>query len=668
LLIENTFADESGLPSKTRREIIEKAASIAGYPLPSEAESDEPTGSVNRSEFGFTGPLTNVIGDTHKMNRANSAVLPITALVDSGYIGFVDSNPDSDGIRRRLLPLAVKIGTLVYPTISTQTLMQYWKIEPEDVTLRLGEYLAFRSPEGERKVPINERGEILINWRSPDEVYESSIGYSKLLELLDKDPGNGETWPEAVPRPEGKILVVGQVASGLTDIGPSPYHERTPKVLTHINVINSILREDYLRIPATWSCLVVWLLLAWSSLLASRALNVALAAGLPILMILLFVVTAFQLFFLRGVQIPMAWPILAFGSIHAGEGLRRWWLEQSSRQFLKKTFENYLAPDLIDEMVASKTMPTLGGEARIMTAYFSDLQGFTSLAEQLTASQLVELLNDYLSVMTELLLADKGTLDKYEGDAIIAFVGAPVEVPDHALRACRIALRMQDALTGLRGKWKSEKASPDEPDRNCKHLSPDLWRPEDKWPRIVHALQMRIGINSGEMVVGNMGSETRMNYTMIGDAVNLAARLETAAKQYGIFTLVSEFSLDCEFADETGKIVRVGEYFETRSIDEILVVGKSEPVGVHELLGEKGRLGESVRMLSRFFAEGRGLYRRMHWDEAIVKFEAADKFERFAGAHTTPSRVYIKRCIEFKKSPPANSADRWDGVYRFTKK
>ena len=152
----------------------------------------------------------------------------------------------------------------------------------------------------------------------------------------------------------------------------------------------------------------------------------------------------------------------------------------------------------------------------------------------------MELLNEYLSNMTDILIADKGTLDKYEGDAIIAFFGAPMEIPDHSLRACRVGVAMQNRLRELREKWRNEKQKPDEPDCNTKGLPPEEWAPGDRWPRIVHQMKMRIGINTGEIVVGNMGSSMRMNYTMMGDPVNLAARLEEAGKQYGAYMLVSE--------------------------------------------------------------------------------------------------------------------------------
>jgi adenylate cyclase len=270
--------------------------------------------------------------------------------------------------------------------------------------------------------------------------------------------------------------------------------------------------------------------------------------------------------------------------------------------------------------------------------------------------------------MTDILIGEKGTLDKYEGDAIIAFFGAPMEIPDHPLRACRVAVAMQNRLLRLCEKWRNDKQRPDEPDRNTKGLGPEEWAPGDKWPRIVHQMKMRIGINTGEIVVGNMGSAMRMNYTMMGDPVNLAARLEAAGKQYGVYTLVSENTLAFEFTDETSDTLTVRDMVETRFIDTIAVVGKSEPVRVYEVWAMKGELTVADQNLVKIFDEGMQHYLRMEWDPAIARFSESLTLERFSAGKTTPSEVYIERCRLFKENPPAGPGQRWDGVYRLTKK
>ena len=313
-------------------------------------------------------------------------------------------------------------------------------------------------------------------------------------------------------------------------------------------------------------------------------------------------------------------------------------------------------------------MPTLGGEARPITAYFTDIQSFSTFSEKLTADQLVELINEYLSAMTDILINEMGTLDKYEGDAIIAFFGAPMEVPDHTLRACRVAVSMQQALTSLCEKWKNEKQNPHDPDRNTKGLEGLEWKPGDRWPTIVHSMKMRVGINTGEIVVGNMGSAMRMNYTMMGDPVNLAARLEEASKQYGVYILVSEGTLKWEITDASGDTKRVFDMVEVRFIDTIAVVGKSEPVRVYELCAMKGGLTPREKELITLFDLGMNHYLNMAWDQAILAFEKAAEIERIPDGKTTPSKVYIDRCQGCKENPPVAPGETWDGVFRLTKK
>jgi adenylate cyclase len=313
-------------------------------------------------------------------------------------------------------------------------------------------------------------------------------------------------------------------------------------------------------------------------------------------------------------------------------------------------------------------MPELGGEARVMTAYFTDIQKFSTFSEILTAPQLVELLNEYLSAMTDILIAEGGTLDKYEGDAIIAFFGAPINFADHPLRACRVALAMQDTLQALRAKWISEQVDPSVEVRNFKGYPHEVWPENSKWPVNVHQMRMRIGINSGEMVVGNMGSAIRMNYTMMGDPVNLAARLEAGAKQLGIYTAVSEHTLKIAFKDGRGNTVTAHDFLETRFIDRIAVVGKSEPVNVYELVAMKGGLTERDKTLFTHFAEGMAHYQAQEWDKAIMAFSVAREYERFPDVPITPSSVFIARCRQYKETPPVLEGERWDGVYRMTSK
>jgi len=246
----------------------------------------------------------------------------------------------------------------------------------------------------------------------------------------------------------------------------------------------------------------------------------------------------------------------------------------------------------------------------------------------------VELLNEYLTDMTDILLANQGTLDKYIGDAIVAFYGAPVPVENHEYMACLTAIEMQDGLDELRKKWQGE---------------------GDRWPDIVHHMQNRIGIATGDMVTGNMGSAMRMNYTMMGDVVNTAARFEASAKQYGVYIQVLESTYEACKDD-----------FHWRELDYVTVKGKSVPAYSYELIARKGKLSPTYEKLLPVYNKGLKLYRSQKWVEAKKTFIEADALEdMFPFRPTNPSKVYIERCEYFMENPPGED---WDGSWTLTSK
>jgi adenylate cyclase len=254
---------------------------------------------------------------------------------------------------------------------------------------------------------------------------------------------------------------------------------------------------------------------------------------------------------------------------------------------------------------------------------FSDVAGFTTISEQMEPEELVLLLNEYLTAMTNIVFKYDGMLDKYEGDAIMAVFGAPVERENDALDACYTAIEMQETLVGLREKWKSE------------------GKPQ---------LQARIGLNTGPMVVGNMGSESRFDYTVMGDAVNLGARLEPANKQYGTFVMMGEES----YQKTKDKIV-------SRKLDLLRVKGKSEPIGVYEVVGRTGSVAENKLKVLDLFASGYAAYLMQKWDMAESFFAEAISVDQ----DDEPSKTYLKRCAMYRADPPG---ENWDGVFTMTTK
>jgi adenylate cyclase len=434
---------------------------------------------------------------------------------------------------------------------------------------------------------------------------------------------------------DGKIFIAGSTAPALFDIKAVPIDKSYPAVEIHASLINSFLTNTFMKRLPAWQDMLILLMVGIIIGFLSYMFKPLWGSILAALSIFIYFLIAMSIFSNSHIWIEVARPVLTIFLAFASVMVYRYITEEKDRKFLQSTFKQYLSPDLIDIMYKQKQLPALGGEEGVRTAYFTDIQGFSTFSEKLgSPTRLVELLNEYLSRMTDILLAHYGTLDKYEGDAIIAFFGAPMKMEDHAQQACLTALDMQNALGDLRKKWVSE---------------------GDKWPQIVHEMRMRIGINTGLITTGNMGSTIRKNYTMMGDAVNLAARLESAAKQYGVFTMISNFTYDM-----------IKNEFEARMLDKIQVVGKSEAVIVYELLAQKGTLDDNMVKLLGVYNEGLEYFYRMEWDRAISKMEEASQLEPFKHINkVTPSIKILEYCEMYRKNPPPPN---WDGVMRLTSK
>jgi adenylate cyclase len=292
-------------------------------------------------------------------------------------------------------------------------------------------------------------------------------------------------------------------------------------------------------------------------------------------------------------------------------------------------------------MVQAGGMPRLGGSAEEITAYFSDIQDFSTFSELLPPERLVELLNEYLSACTDVIQDAGGTLDKYIGDAVVAMFGAPLALPGHAHHACLAALRSQARLAELRERWRAAGA----------------------WPEAVNAMQSRIGLNTGVAVVGNMGSRVRFNYTMMGDSVNLAARMESGAKHWGVHVMCTEATRAACELHAPGRVV-------FRPLGRIVVKGRSEPVPIHEVFGEAGALPAGGAECVATFTRGLELYRARDWAGARREFEAGAALEprvpgRTPGVKSNPSLVFLGLVERFAREAPPEG---WDGTHVMTEK
>lgn len=610
---------------------VEKARA-AGTTVIFGAVTNETPGT--ESEKSLTQPVLNIEGDISRIPGDVAFLPPVPPLQERAQYALVNTPPGTDGYRR-VVPLLGRAGNRVYFSLSIASVFQFWKVAPADVKVRLGDGIYFKAEGVEHRVPIDNTGGYLVNYRFG---IEGSImyGFSLLTEGLRRIYLQGEK-EEGFPDLSGKILLVGQIATALTDNGPTPISGFTPLVLVHANVIENILREDYVRRPSpiwVWLCCTV-VGVAGLAFFSSRSLvaQAAFALGLPAIYIAVAAYTWVQFNF----WLPIVWPVFGFVGLQIFMISRRLLAEQRAKAQIKGMFGTYVSPALVNRMVASGESPRLGGHEDDITAYFSDIQAFSTFSEKLPPDRLVELMNEYLTACTDIVQEEGGTLDKYIGDAVVVMFGAPIALPDHAYRACLATLRVQQKLDELRTKWKAE---------------------GDKWPQIVWNMQSRIGLNSGPCIIGNMGSRTRFNYTMMGDNVNLAARMESGAKSWGVYAMCSDATrLACE--------KHGGDRVVFRALGRIVVKGRSQAVPIFEIVGFKESVTPETRECIRLFEQGLARYHARDWDGAIALFHQSAAVEpnvpgRTPGVTANPSTVYLHIVEDCKSEPPP---ENWDGAY-----
>lgn len=542
--------------------------------------------------------------------------------------GSANFPQDEDGIIRRTPTALYFEGPQhVYPSLAMAAVMDILGIPRDGLDYDFDNHLLRLSDTTGavvREIPIDDQGRMFVNYYGPFHTYY----YLPYMYCFDPEMLDPAYW-------EGKVALVGASLPGHMDLRNTPVQETFAGVEIHANVVNGVLKNEFVQpTDATSNLIALLVICILLGIVVSLPKKPLYTMPLPLVGIVGWVLFTYNQFFTDLRMWEIIRPSLSMALTYLGIFTYNFLVVEKDKRFLKDSFGTYISPELIDQMYDSKEEPQLGGEEGFHTAYFTDIQSFSAFSEKLSATDLVELLNDYLTEMTTILLDNKGTLDKYIGDAIVAFYGAPAPVEDHEYYACLTAVKMQARLAELRQRWSSD---------------------GDRWPEIVHHMQNRIGINTGQMVTGNMGSTVRMNYTMMGDTVNLAARLEASAKQYGVYMQVAE---------STYQVVK--EKFIWRDLDFVRVMGKTEPVQVYELIAEEGPVPKPYDKLLPAYREALQLYRNQEWDQAQEAFQAAAELEdMFPGRKTNPSRIYIPRCQHWKENPPG---DDWDGVWTLTAK
>jgi adenylate cyclase len=560
-------------------------------------------------------------------------------------IGIVFVPSDIEGVLRRYQPMTYdRFSEHFLPSLSFGTLNKAFHQPPTYVPENYPHHFTYAG----RTIPKYDETSMLVNYYGPDGTFkhipfdqvidDSSFTTTDEMETgqqinLFDDPDIGYLQSGFF---KNKIVLIGSRMPEEKDmftvpigLGQHAGDNLMYGVEVHANVIEDVLDNNFLTREPQWLDILAILffsLLTFFGITKFKTLKLRfqaeselLGAGFIFLELGGLAFGSIKLFNSANYVTMVTGPSLAIVLGYVGAMVHNYMTERKQKALIKGMFTQYLNPHVVNELVDHPETLRLGGQRKELTIFFSDIVGFTSISEKLQPEGLVSLLNEYLSAMTDIIFKFEGTLDKFEGDAVMAFWGAPVDQPDHAIRACQASLAMQEELDRMDVLWKSQ------------------GKPN---------LAVRIGLNTGEVLVGNMGGAGRFDYTVIGDSVNLASRLEGANKQYRSKIMMGQ---------TTYKIVAPEVI--ARELDMIQVVGKTEPVKVYELMGLLSNgMPANLKEFLELYAQGLVLYRQREWEKAIECFENGLKIR----PDDYPAQIYIERSRMYQMTPPPEG---WNGVF-----
>ncbi len=556
------------------------------------------------------------------------------------HAGYFNTWSDSDGVNRRTNLLVTSDGK-VFPSLAlsmAKTILG----ENLDITFgKNGKVEKLKFAKSGRAVPVSPVGAMDINFRGPSYTFpyvmaSELMGESPKLSVLPAQPGTATRAIAAEVRDaretmKDAIVLIGVSALAAFDMRAFPFDENTPGVEGHANILDNLLSGDMLT-HGSGATRAIWLFLLMTVGALLFAYLTERLESVPALLLFILSMGAMgvidlKILFENNINWNTSLLYIEVFTIFVLTLAAKYVLEERNKKFIRGAFAKYVAPAIVDSILKDPTKLSVGGEKRNLTILFSDIRGFTTFSETLDAKKLAQFLNDYLGIMTDIVFDNEGTLDKYIGDAVMAFWGAPLDQPKHAANACKAAIKMLRALDEHKARFKSQ-------------YGVDV--------------SIGIGINSGPVNVGNMGSERIFEYTVIGDHVNLASRLEGLTKYYGAGIVTSRFTFDMiKSSGESEPPHRV--------LDFVKVKGKKQAVELIQVL-ERDYSPKGLEI----FEEGRHAYLAQRWDEAIAKFTSANELLRQSDdTQDGPCAMYIERCKEFKLNPP--NAD-WDGSWEMTSK
>lgn len=556
------------------------------------------------------------------------------------HTGYFNAFQDNDGTLR-WSNLIARYGNQYVPSIALKTVMLAKNLgllvkidadeqNPGSTRISSLELTDPETAEPVKIIPVDGEGRMIINYAGGEKSYPhlsaAELFNGKDTAIINRKIGSVEE-SVTVNKSEwlkDKILLFGATAIGIYDLRVTPFAENFPGPEVHTNIMDNLLQENYLQKSSREDLymmgVIVLLGLALSGLISYLGAVIGMLLSVTALLGVYYYDKLFL--FKNGIVTTIIFPIFLIGTLYVVLTFYKYLTEERKKKELKGTFAKYVSPSVVNEILKDPSNIELGGKKQRMSVMFSDVRGFTTISEKLEPTKLGDILNMYLTPMTRLVFDYKGTLDKYMGDAIMAFWGAPIFFPDHAIQACRCGLKMMEKLGELNKQFEA------------------LGLPH---------IDIGIGINTGDMSVGNMGSDIVRSYTVMGDSVNLGSRLEGINKEYGTHIIISEFTY-----------AEVKDHFVCREVDWVRVKGKKLPVKIYELISEK-TVDQKIKEKVEHFKSGFEYYHQKAWDKAIECFNLSLNVD----PDDYTSKLYLKRCTNYKSEPPPED---WDGVFEMKTK
>ncbi len=545
--------------------------------------------------------------------EAENLIPPLPVLLQNiTQSGFMNTITDKDGVLRRT-PLFIAYEQKLYPHLSIATLLSALKDKIPDPVIKVTRGGIESIKIGNTIIPLQPNGALLLNYRGPGNTFPY-ISAGKILE--DQVSKN---------QLQGKIIFLGTSAAGLKDIRVSPLDQVYPGVEVHATVVDNILSNDFIHRPDWTPGLELVTILLWGLITTILIGSANAFLTLPVTFILAVSAMYGSLWTFDRLNIwvspffPMVVLILNFSILN----MQKFWVAEKKKKFFRGAFSKYVSKAVVDQLAENPEKLTLEGEEKNISILFSDIRGFTTLSERLSPSQVTLLLHDYFTPVTRIIINNFGTHDKFIGDAVMCFWNAPVDVADHERFAIKAALEMLDALPGLNKGF------------------------EEKFGI---QLAVGIGLHSGRCMVGNMGSNDIFDYTIIGDDVNLASRLEGLTKFYGVQLIVSENMLND----------RPDDIF-VQELDLVRVKGKDKPVRIYAVYSMLDDNRDQRREEINAYNKGLKLYRKKFFVEGERYF--SELAVKYTGQKLYS--IYQERCAAFVKNPPG---EKWDGIFTHTSK